>query len=113
MEQGKLDTLPEGLKDEIKDNPDEVAKATGKTNDEVRQIADSADALRDLLNQNPEVLKKLAASEQAMQRVLEKQNAVEKRLAEALKKTDEASESARKNVNEAIDVAHVLKAMSP
>lgn len=112
MEQGKLEDLPEGLRDEIKQNPDEVAKLTGKTNEEVTKLAESSDTLRDLLKQNPEVLKKLAASEEVMQRVLEKQNAVEKRLAETLQKTEESAEAARKNVDESIKVAHELKAAS-
>lgn len=113
MEQGKLDELPDGLREEIKQNPDDVAKATGKTAEEVVKIAESQQELQALLRQNPDVLKRLAQSEDVMQRVLEKQSAVEKRLAETLKKTEESAESTRKNVNDAIDVAHVLKSKCP
>lgn len=112
MEQGKLEELPEGLREEIKQNPGEVAKATGKSAEEIKQLAESAEELTKLLKENPEVLKKLASSEETMNRVLEAQNAVEKRLAETLQKSEEAAEAAKKNVNDSIDVAHQIKAAS-
>jgi len=113
MESGKMDELPEGLREEIKENPGEVARLTGKTAEEVSKLAESSEELAALLRRSPEVLKKLASSEDVMQRVLEKQNAIEKRLAESLRKTEESAEAAKQNVNDAIDVAHVLRAMSP
>lgn len=109
MEQGKLEELPEGLRQEIRDNPEEVARATGKSTEEVRKLAEDEARLRELLEKNPEVLKKLAKSEETMQRVLEKQNAVEKRLAETLQKQEQAAESARRSVDESLDLAHKLK----
>lgn len=109
MKQGKLDELPEGLRKEILENPDEVAKAAGKTANEVRKISEKEAELRELLQKNPELLKKLAENEETMQRVLEKQNDVEKRLAETLERTEEAANEANKNIDGAIGVAHMLK----
>ncbi|MBE7490267.1 MAG: hypothetical protein HS108_00680 [Planctomycetes bacterium] len=109
MQEGKLDDLPEGLRKEIQDNPEDVARATGKSTDEVRKLAEDEAKLRELLEKNPELLKKLAQNEETMQRVLEKQNAVEKRLAETLQKQEQAAEAARKSVDEAVDLAHKLR----
>lgn len=109
MKSGKLDELPEGLKQEIKDNPEEVARATGKSTEEVRKIADDEAKLKELLEKNPELLKKLAENESTMQKVLEKQNAVEKRLAETLGRQEEAAEAAKKNIDGSLEVAHKLK----
>lgn len=109
MEQGKIDDLPEGLRKEIQDNPEEVARATGKSTEEVKKIAESEENLRELLRKNPELLKKLAQNEDTMQKVLEKQNAVEKRLAETLERQESAAEAARKNLDESVDLAHKIK----
>lgn len=109
MQEGKLDELPEGLRKEIQDNPEEVARATGKSTEEIKKIAEDEAKLRELLEKNPELLKKLSQSEETMQRVLEKQNSVEKRLAETLQKQEQAAEAARKGVDESVELAHKLR----
>src|SRR5690606_9614378 len=58
MKQGKLDDLPEGLRKQIQENPEEAAKATGKSAEEIKQIAESSEELTELLRKNPELLKK-------------------------------------------------------
>ena len=109
MRTGKLEELPEGLKEAIRDNPEEVARATGKSEEEVRKLAEDSEKLSELLRQNPDLLKKLAESEDTMQKVLEKQHAVEKKLAETLQKQEDAAEGALKKVDESVELAHQLR----
>ena len=112
MEEGKLDDLPEGLRKEIQDNPEEVAKATGKSNEEVKKIAESSEELTDLLRKNPELLKKLSESESTMDSILRKQQTAEKKLEETLKKQGEAADEAKKKLDDSLELAHDIKAKS-
>ena len=112
MEQGKLDDMPEGLRKQIEEHPEEVAKATGKSNEEVKKIAESSDDLTELLRKNPELLKKLADSQDTMDGIVEKQQAAEKKIEETLKKQDDAVEAAKKELDDSLELAHDIKAKS-
>jgi hypothetical protein len=110
MREGRLDDLPEGLREHIAENPDEAAEATGRSVEEIRRVAVKEQELIELLRQNPELLKRLAESERVMERVLERQHAAERRLEETLRKQQESVEAAGRSVDEAIDLAHRLRA---
>jgi hypothetical protein len=112
MKEGKLDEMPEGLRKHIEDNPEEVAKATGKSNEEVKKIAESNDELIELLRKNPELLKKLAESQSTIDSILEKQQSAEKKIEETLKKQQESAEAAKTKVDESVELAHNIKAKS-
>lgn len=108
MKDGKLDDMPEGLRRHIKENPEDTAEATGKSNEEVREIAESSEKLQELLRENPELLKKLAGNEATIESVIEKQHEAEKKLEESLNKQNESAEAARQKVDESLNVAHKL-----
>ncbi|MCB9893430.1 MAG: hypothetical protein H6839_03165 [Planctomycetes bacterium] len=112
MEQGKLDEMPEGLRKQIEENPQEVAKATGKSNEEIKKIAQSSDELTELLRKNPELLKKLSQSQDTMDGIIQKQQAAEKKIEETLKKQDDAVEAAKKELDDSLELAHDIKAKS-
>ena len=112
MRDGKMDELPAGLREYLKAHPEEAAKLAGKTEEELKQIAEDEAELRKLLGQNPEILKKLADNEDAFEDILQRQVAVEKRIEDALKRTEEASAKAEENLDESLDIAHELKARS-
>lgn len=110
MEEGKLEDMPEGLRKWVEENPEEVAKATGKSNEEVKKIAESSDDLAELLKKNPELLKKLAENGETIDSIIERQHSAEKKIEETLKKQGEASELARQKVDESLEMAHDIKA---
>lgn len=110
MKEGKLEDMPEGLQKWVKDNPEEVAKATGKSNEEIKKIAESSDELSELLSKNPELLKKLAENGSTMESILDKQHSAEKKIEETLKKQEDAAEAARAKVNDSLEMAHDIKA---
>jgi hypothetical protein len=109
MEQGKLDDLPEGLSRHIADNPEELAKASGKSVEEIRRIADDSKQLEELLKQNPELLKKMAQNQDTMESIQRRQHDAEKKLEETLKKQREAARAADESVDKSINLAHMLK----
>lgn len=109
MREGKLDELPEGLRKQIAENPAELAKASGKSEEEIRKLSEDSKGLEELLRQNPELLKKLAESESTMESVTRHQHEAEKKLEDTLKKQRESAESARQSVDESIKIAHQLK----
>jgi hypothetical protein len=113
MESGKLDELPEGLREYLRQNPEEAAKLTGKSEEEIRKAAEKNDELLELLKKNPELLKKLAQSEDTMEEIVKHQHEAERKLAETLRKQQEAAEQAREKVNESIDIAHELSSRNP
>ncbi len=113
MEQGKLDEVPEGLARYLKENPDELAKASGKSGEEIRKLAESSKALEELLNQHPEVLKKLASQNEAIEHVQRFQSEAERKLEETLKRQRDAARAANENVDNAIEIGHRIKAQSP
>lgn len=113
MQSGKLDELPDGLREYLAAHPDDAAKLTGKSVDEIKKVAEKNDELLALLKGSPELLKKLADSEATFDEILRLQLGAEKRLQEALQRTQSAAEKAKENVNDSIDVAHELKARSP
>jgi hypothetical protein len=110
MKEGKLDELPEGLRKHIEENPEEVAKATGKSNEEIKKIAQSNDELVELLRKNPELLKKLAENQSTIDGIIEKQQAAEKKIEETLKKQQESADAAKTKVDESVELAHNIKA---
>jgi hypothetical protein len=110
MEEGKLEDMPEGLRKQIQDNPEEVAKATGKSNEEVKKIAESSEELSELLRKNPELLKKLAENQSTMEKIVENQQAAEKKIEETLKKQQESADAAKTKVDESVELAHDIKA---
>lgn len=111
MKNGELEEVPEGLKKYLKENPEEAAKLTGKSAEELKKLVENEEELMETLKKNPEMLKKLAESEDAMEKVLENQHEVERKLEESLKKQREAAESARKDVDESLNMAHKLRSM--
>lgn len=113
MESGKLDELPEGLREYLRKNPEEAAKLTGKSEAEIRSAAEKSDELLELLKKNPELLKKLAQSEKTMEEIVKHQHEAERKLAETLRKQQEAAEAAREKVNDSIDIAHELRSRNP
>jgi len=109
MAKGEIDEVPEGLREYLRNHPEEAAEATGKSADEIKKIAESQDALKELLKKSPELLKKLAQSEEAMEKVLKGQQEAERKLAETLKKQREATEKAGDKVDESINIAQQLR----
>ena len=112
MKEGKLDELPEGLREYLKENPDAAAEAAGMSAEEFRKLAEDEAQLRETLERNPEILRKLAESESAFEDILERQVAAEKRLEDSLQKAKESTEKAEKNVDDSLEVAHELRARS-
>jgi hypothetical protein len=112
MEQGKVSELPEGLAKYFKENPGELAKASSKSEEEIRKLAEDTKSLEELLNQHPELLKKLASSAESMEGIERHQHEAERKLEETLKKQRDAADAAKKDVNDAINVAHQIKAQS-
>lgn len=113
MEQGTLDEVPEGLARYLKENPDELAKASGKSGEEIRTLAESSKALEELLNQHPEVLKKLASQNEAIEHVQRFQSEAERKLEKTLKRQRDSARAANENVDNAIEIGHRIKAQSP
>jgi chromosome segregation ATPase len=109
MEQGRLDELPEGLRKHIEQSPEEAAELTGKSAEEVRNIARDSEALEELLKQHPELLKKLAENERTMEAIQRHQHEAERKLEETLRRQRESADAANRNVDEAINVAHTLR----
>ncbi|MCB9896252.1 MAG: hypothetical protein H6839_17615 [Planctomycetes bacterium] len=112
MREGKTDELPEGLREYLKAHPEEAARLAGKTEAELKKIAEDEAELRKLLAENPEILKKLAESEDAFEDILQRQMAVEKRLEDALKRTEQATAKAEENLDDSLEIAHELKSRS-
>lgn len=109
MAEGKIEDMPEGLRKHIEENPEEVAKSTGKSTEEVRKIAEDSKQLEELLKQNPELLKKLAENQSTMESITRRQHEAEKKLEETLKKQRESADAARQSVDDSIKVAHQLR----
>ena len=112
MRKGEVDELPEGLREYLRDNPEEAAKLTGKSVEEFQKIAEDEAELSKLLAKSPEVLKKLAESDATFEEILERQTAIEKRVEDSLKRADEATSKAEENIDESLDIAHELKSRS-
>ena len=66
MAKGEIDEIPEGLREYLRQHPEEAAAATGKSVDEIKKIVDDQKQLEELLKKSPDLLKKLAQSEEAM-----------------------------------------------
>ncbi|MCB9934005.1 MAG: hypothetical protein H6841_11360 [Planctomycetes bacterium] len=112
MKEGKLDELPEGLREYMKENPDEAAKLAGKSAEEFKQLAEDEEKLRELLGKNPELLRKLAENEHAFEDIMQRQVAIEKRVEDALKRAEESTSKAEENIDGSLEVAHELKSRS-
>lgn len=112
MTQGKLDGLPEGLREYLAEHPEEATRLTGKSEDELRKLAEDPKKLEELLNGSPDLLKKLAASEATFEEILKRQVEAEKRLEESLRAAEDATERAKENIDGSIDIAHELKSRS-
>lgn len=112
MAKGELDELPEGLREYLRDNPEEAAKLAGMSVEEFKKIAGDEAELRKLLGENPEVLKKLAESESTFEDILERQVDCEKRVEESLRRAKESTSKAEENIDESLDIAHELKSRS-
>ena len=112
MKDGNAGELPEGLREYLKAHPEDAAKLAGKSEAELKQIAEDETELRRLLVENPEILKKLAEDSDAFEDILQRQMAVEKRLEDALKRTEEATSKAEENLDQSLEVAHELKSRS-
>ena len=73
------------------------------------KIIDDQEKLKELLKKSPDLLKRLAQSESIMESVLEHQHAAEKKLEETLKKQQDATDTAEKKVDDAVNIAVKLK----
>jgi hypothetical protein len=109
LAKGEIDEIPEGLREYLRQHPEEAAKATGKTVEEFKKIVEDQEKLKELLKKQPDLLKKLAESEEAMEKVLKHEQEAERKLNEIVKKQEEAVEKSKDNVDKSIDVAHQLK----
>jgi hypothetical protein len=109
MSKGELD---EGIREYLRDNPDEAAKLSGKSVEEFKKIAEDEAELRGLIEKNPEILKKLAESNEAFEDILKRQVKIEQRVEDALKRARESSAKAEENIDESLEVAHELRSRS-
>lgn len=109
MARGEIDEVPEGLRDYLRENASLLAGLAGKSEEEFKKILDDQEKLKELLKKSPDLLKRLAQSESIMDSVLEHQHSAEKKLEETLKKQKDATDSAEKNVDEAVNIAVKLK----
>ena len=112
MAKGKPSELPEGLREYLRDNPEEAAELTGKTEAEIEKLAGDSTELEALLRKNPALLKKLAENDNTFEKILGHQHAAEKRLEATLKAQKEAQRLARENIDDSLDVGHELKSRS-
>lgn len=109
LAKGEIDEVPEGLREYLRNNPEEAAKAAGMSVEEFKKIIENQDKLKETLKKSPEVLKKLAESESAMEKVLRHEQEAERKLEEIVKKQEEAVEKSKENVDKSIDIANQLR----
>lgn len=109
LAKGEIDEVPEGLKEYLRQHPEEAAKASGKSVEEIKKIIDDQEKLKELLKKSPDLLKKLAESQDTMEKVLRHEQEAERKLSETVKKQEEAVEKSADNVDKSIDIANQLK----
>lgn len=109
LSKGEIDEVPEGLREYLRQHPEEAAKAAGMSVEEFKKIIDNQEKLREVLKKSPDLLKKLAESEEAMEKVLKHQQEAERKLQEIVKKQEEAVEKSKENVDKSIEIANQLK----
>ena len=109
LKQGDKAELPEGLKQYFKDNPGKLAQVLGVTEEEAKKVAGNGEELAKKLGQSADGLNKLLEDGDVLSDIAKKQADVERELRDVLKKQEELSAKARKDLEDLLEVAYAMR----
>lgn len=112
LKAGKLQNIPAGLEAYLKDNPQDLAEALGKSSEEASALTLDAEAMAKALRSSTEGVSKLLEVDGVMQEVLERQVELERALEETMRNQKELADSTNEDIAKVLDAAYELSSRS-
>ncbi len=105
----KLDSIPEGLEQYFKDNPDKLAELLGTTGDDAKALLGKEEELVKKLGEADDKLAELLKNSDVMEKVVELQGKVEDDLTSALDAQEKLGDQTQREIEEALEAAYALR----